>query len=460
MIRLFRSTSVQLALGYAGLFVASSLLLVGLLWWGTAGYLARETAAVIRSDVEAIQDRPPHQGFAGAIDSINDRVGSVADGHATYLLADGALKAIAGNLAVWPAAVKPKAGWYQVVLSQAGQYRATEMEEVALPGGYHLLVGRDVQDRAQVRALIVTGLSWAAIGALVIAMVGGLWVRRTVLRRVEIINSTVSAIMHGDLSRRLPTRDTSDEFDQLAQTINFMLGQIGKLIEGIRNTSNTVAHDLRTPLTELRAELEEMIRLHPSRVAMVEGVHKAVADIDRVIAIFNALLRLAEIDSGVRRSGFRRVDVAKLATEVAELYGPLTEDKDATFALDAHSGSVVNGDPYLLAQAVGNLVDNAVKYAPRQGTVSLRTACSGDGQIEITVEDDGPGIADAEKPRVTERFYRCLGQGRPEGIGLGLSLVEAVARLHNGELALRDNDPGLSATLRLPAENADVPADS
>jgi len=175
-----------------------------------------------------------------------------------------------------------------------------QIEEATLPEGYRLLVGRDIQDRAEIRALIVEGLGWATLGAIIIAVVGGLLVRRAVLRRVEIINRAATAIVHGDLSPRLPTRDTSDEFDQLAQMINLMLQQIENLIESIRNTSNAVAHDLRTPLAELRARLEELTRIRPTRDGLIEGIQEAVADIDRVIGIFNALLRLVEIDSGVR----------------------------------------------------------------------------------------------------------------------------------------------------------------
>ena len=450
MLKLLRSTSVRLALGYAVLFVVSSLLLVGLLWWRTAGYLDRETAAVIRADTQLIKDDLVYRGPSGAARTINERIGEAGDGGAVYLLADSTLKPIAGNLQAWPAEVKAKPGWYQVPLVRNDRIRVMQIEEVALPGGFHLLVGRDIQDRAEVRTLIVDGLGWAAASAFILAIAGGLLVRRAVLRRVEVINRTAGAIVRGDLSRRLPTRDTADEFDQLAQTINVMLQQIESLIEGIRNTSNAVAHDLRTPLTELRTQLEELIRVRPSREAMLEGIHEAVVDIDRVIGVFNALLRLVEIDSGVRRSGFRRVDLTNIATEVAELYGPLIEEKKAALDVTIGKRLVVNGDPHLLAQAIGNLVDNAVKYTPCRGAVSLRIECCNDREIDIVVADNGPGIADADKPRVTQRFYRCGTGGETAGTGLGLSLVEAVARLHNGSLNLGDNHPGLMASLKLP----------
>jgi signal transduction histidine kinase len=451
VLKLLRSSSVRLALGYAALFVASSLLLVGLLWWRTAGYLDREVAAIIRSDTRAIEDDMHYQGQRAAAETINERLGEVSDGSAVYLLADSSLNPIAGNLQTWPPEVKPKPGWYRVPLVRNDRIRVMQIQEAALPGGLHLLVGRDIQDRAEVRALIIDALGWAAGGAFVLAIVGGVLVRRAVLRRVEVINSTAAAIVHGDLSQRLPTRDTTDEFDQLAQTINLMLQQIEDLIGGIRNTSNAVAHDLRTPLGELRTRLEEMIRLRFSRQDMIEGIHAAVADVDRVIGIFNALLRLVEIDSGVRRSEFRQIDLADIATEVAELYAPLIEDKKAAFNVNVRDGLAVNGDPHLLAQAVGNLVDNAVKYTPCHGAVSLRIERCNDKEIDIVVADSGPGIADTEKPRVTQRFYRCGAGRETSGSGLGLSLVEAVARLHDGSLQFGDNHPGLIASLKLPA---------
>jgi len=185
-----------------------------------------------------------------------------------------------------------------------------------------------------------------------------------------------------------------------------------------------------------------------------EEIQRAVADIDRVIAIFNALLRLAEIDSGVRRSGFRRIELGALMTEVAELYAPLTEDKQAAFVVDAPEGLAVNGDPHLIAQAVGNLVDNAVKYIPSRGTISLRAARAADGAIRIVVADNGPGIPEGEEARATQRFYRCATEETRAGIGLGLSVVEAVARLHDGSLSLASNHPGLRAEIRLPSAPA------
>lgn len=451
MTRLWRSTSVRLALAYALLLVVSSLTLLGLVWWNTVGYLDREIDAVIAADIRAIGDRLQDFGLAGAVQTVQERVDANSDKKAIYLLADPFLKPLAGNVDAWPLKIDRRLGWHEVALVYEGQMHATRLLHVALPGNFQLIVGRDVQDRAAMQAMVLRSGIWAAALALLLAVAGGLLVRRFVLRRIETINRTTAAIVAGDLGRRIPVRGAGDEFDQLAATINGMLEQIQQLIEGVRNVSNAIAHDLRTPLAELRARLEDILRRPPDRDLALDSLGEAVADIDRLIGVFNALLRLAEIDSGLRRAGFGKVQLAPLAADLAELYEPAAAEKGVRLSLETMSGLDVSGDPFLLAQAVGNLLDNAVKYTPAGGHVRLASGRDEAGRPQITVADSGPGIPEAERGRVTERFYRgdaARGQG---GVGLGLSLVQAVARLHGGSLALADNAPGLRAVLTLPA---------
>jgi signal transduction histidine kinase len=450
MIRLLRSTSVRLALGYAGLFIASSLLLVGLLWWRTAAYLDREIDAVIYADTQAIGDRFRDFGLSGVIETIQERSGSRGDKNAIYLLVNPARQRLAGNLSGWPAEIGYATGWYQVEMRHEEQNHATRLLNVALPGGFQLLVGRDVEDRDQVRALILNGLAWATGAALVIATLGGILARRALLARVDTISRTTAAIVQGDLAQRVPEGGTADEFDQLSRMINRMLDQIQQLIEGVRNVSNAVAHDLRTPLAEARTRLEDILRRRPAPDAVFGEIEGTMDDIDRVIAMSNALLRLAEIDSGVRRSGFRQVDLAEIVREVAELYQPAADAKQITFRVEAPAGLTVNGDPFLLAQAVGNLIDNGIKYTPQHGDVDLRLERRDDGHAEISVADTGPGITDAEKELAIDRFYRGDSSRGQIGFGLGLSLVSSVAKLHRGHLTFGDRHPGLIASLSLP----------
>jgi signal transduction histidine kinase len=253
--------------------------------------------------------------------------------------------------------------------------------------------------------------------------------------------------MRGDLSHRLPGSQSGDELDTLSHTINGMLDQIEQLFHGIRDVSNAIAHDLRTPLAELRSRLEELSLTRPSAHETFAEIDAAVADVDRVIRIFNALLRLAEIDTGMRRSGFVSVNAAELAAQAVELYVPAAELKGISLTCRDTGPIPVSGDPLLLAQAVSNLIDNALKYASDGGKVTVEVLRGAQGAIEIAVSDDGPGISDSEKIKAPERFYRGdTSRGTP-GVGLGLSLVAAVAKLHGGELVLTDNHPGLRAQM-------------
>src|SRR6185437_6306158 len=276
---------------------------------------------------------------------------------------------------------------------------------------------------------------------------GGVLIRQAILARIDSIQQTVLAIVQGDLSHRLPARRSGDELDTLAHTINGMLDQIEQLVHGIRDVSNSIAHDLRTPLAELRSRLEELSLTRPSSEETFVEVEAAVADVDRVIRIFNALLRLAEIDTGMRRSGFVQVNANDVAAEVVEFYFPAAELKDVTLAFNSNGQVSVSGDPTLLAQAVGNLIDNALKYSRERGSVNVEVKTRSDGAVEVSVADNGPGIPDEEKPKVAQRFYRGDSSRGTPGVGLGLSLVQAVAKLHGGTLELTDNHPGLCARM-------------
>jgi signal transduction histidine kinase len=442
---LARSTSVRLAAGYAALFLVSSFLVAAFVWWNTAAYLDSETDAVIIAETRALADRFDDNGVPGLVEAIRERLQQLPDDSTVILLVGPARQPLAGNLAAWPLNADPRPGWYEVRLVRRGNAALTRFLHFELPGGLHLLVGRVVQERVLIRHRILEGLLWGSALVVGLAFLGGLLFRRLLLARVEAIASTAARIADGDLSQRVPTRGTEDEFDELAATINRLLAQIEQLIEGVRNVSNAIAHDLRTPLTELRSRLETLLRQGDPAV-----VEAAIADTDRLIGVFNALLRLAEIDSGMRRSGFRRTSLRELLAQVVELYEPAAEAKDVTLTADLAADASVDGDPSLLAQAVGNLLDNAVKYTPPGGHVGV-TLRSGGDEAQIVVADDGPGIPEEDRAHAIERFWRGDRSRHTPGVGLGLSVVSAVARLHRGRLDLADNDPGVRATLTLPA---------
>lgn len=281
--------------------------------------------------------------------------------------------------------------------------------------------------------------------------------RRTqaILTKVDEIRDAASRIVEGDLSRRLSPAGGGKELEMLVHTVNRMLDQIDNLMQAVRHTSNAIAHDLRTPLTELRLRLEELLKTRPPQTTTFAAIDNAVADLDRTLAIFNALLRLAEIDTGRRRAGFVEVDVSALVDEVAEFYRPLAELKGIELSVRLGQHLVTLGDPAMLAQAIGNLIDNALKYAPSGSLVVAETSRASAQAIEIVVADNGPGIPDEEKPRAVERFYRGENPSGAPGVGLGLTLVAAVARLHDGALVLSDNHPGLRASVSVKARRDD-----
>ncbi len=389
------------------------------------------------------------RGPAGLSDFIKERVGMQIAGERILLLADGSLRPLAGNLTAWPRGIPDEPGSYTLPIDLDGQRSTVSIVRTALPGGYNLLVGRDVERYAPLERRFWSGLAAAVAVLLVAGLLGGILIRRALLSRIQSIQQTVAAIMRGDLSHRLQVRPSGDELNTLAQTINRLLEQIEQLVHGVANVSNSIAHDLRTPLAELRSRLEELSLTRPSTEETFQEIDAAVSDVDSVIRIFNALLRLAEIDAGMRRSGFVEVDVADLTAKAVEFYLPAAELENLSFVFRDPGPVLVRGDRVLLAQAINNLVDNALKYVGKGGRITVEVLRRTDGMVAIAVSDNGPGIPDAEKPKVAQRFYRGdTSRGTP-GVGLGLSLVEAVAKLHGGALELADNHPGLRARITL-----------
>lgn len=447
MIRFLRFSALNLALGYIVLGIAVLALFATPLWYAWRQEIDTTRMEFLQEESQAMADIFRKDGAEALASAIETHVGRQLTAGQLVLFADASLLRIAGNLPAWPPAVPKSSGTYTLTINPGGSSMQAVLMPSTLPGGYNLLVGRDITRFKSLESLFWYGLACASGTTLLLGVFGGLLIRRVLLSEVHEINQTVSAIVEGDLSRRLPMRGGRDELDMLTQTVNRMLDQIEHLVNGVRNVSNAIAHDLRTPLAELRSRLEELSVTRPTSEETFAEIETAVADVDRVIGIFNALLRLAEIDTGARRSGFVRIDIAKVASEAGEFYQPVAELKGVSLTFASPGELTVAGDPLLLAQAIGNLIDNALKYAQEKGAITVQAAQRSDGAIEVSVSDDGPGIPDDEKPKVTERFYRGDASRGTPGVGLGLSLVAAVAKLHGGMLELTDNHPGLRATL-------------
>jgi signal transduction histidine kinase len=450
MIRLLRFSALTVAFSY----VAVSLIVLAAfatpLWYAWRETVEEGRAQLLQADTNRLANVFNKQGVTALAVAIDTEVGTQPNGaRELVVLADASLARLAGNLPAWPHNVPDSPGKYTLPIDVGGRSIRVVLRRTALPGGYHLLVANDVGKYRTLEQFFVYGLVAATTIVLLLGVVGGLLVRRSLLSKVHDINRAASAIMQGNFSHRLPAYAGENELNALVATENRMLDQIEHLIGGIKNVSNAIAHDLRTPLAELRSRLEELWLVRPEPEQTFTEIDGAIADVDRVLGIFNALLRLAEIDTGVRRSGFIEVDAAAIASEVAEFYQPVAELQGRTLSFSSSGPLALAGDPLLLAQAIANLIDNALKYAQENGAITIEALHGPEGQIEISVSDDGPGIRDQEKPKVLERFYRGDASRGTPGAGLGLTLVAAVAKLHGGALRLTDNHPGLRATLML-----------
>jgi hypothetical protein len=446
---LFRSAGFRFAVVYAVLLALSAAALALFLWWATAGLLDRQTEAAIRADAQGLSERWMESGLPGLMLTIDDRLAQNVDDDAIYLLVDPRMHRIAGNLERWPGSVSEAGPWYELPVQRAGMRSLAHVQRYDLPNGYHLLIGRDVQVRAQLRTLLTDALLWALVIVGAMATAGALVVRGLFRRTLANVSATAGAIAAGDFTQRVKLSGRGDEFDQLAEVINDMLDRIGRLMDGVRQVSNSIAHDLRTPITRARTRLEDALLHADSPCTLRAAIERAIVDLDGIVAVFQALLRIAEIEAGSRRSSFARLDAAVLLAGVAELYGVVAEERGVCLAVDLPTALPAFGDGALIQQAVANLVDNSVKFSPPEGTVRLDAVAAPHG-LEITVADQGPGIPNGERDKATERFYRGETARSTPGSGLGLALVQAVAHLHGGTLHLEDNQPGLRATLTLP----------
>jgi signal transduction histidine kinase len=435
---------------YALLFAVSALALVLFLWWATAGLLDRQVEAAIRADAQGLSEQWQGGGLTALQTTIEDRLAENVDDDAIYLLTDSGLHPMAGNLTGWPAAVTETDTPYNLTVTRAGIASMARVQRFDLPDGSKLLIGRDVETRTPLRALLTSALLWSLVLLAVLGSVGGLIMQRLFRRMIASVSVTAGAIAQGDLGQRVRLSGRGDEFDGLAETINEMLDRIARLMDGVRQVSNSIAHDLRTPIARARARLEDAAEHAEGTAELRAAVGRAVSDLDSVAAVFDALLRIAEIEAGSRRSAFADLDLAPLMTDLAELYAPSAEERGLTLVAAVPPHLPVHGDRDLLGQALVNLLDNALKFSPEGSVVRLEAAETSDAII-LVVQDRGPGIPEADRTRATERFFRGESARQTPGSGLGLALVEAVAHLHGGTLDLADAAPGLRAVLRIPA---------
>ncbi|MEA1050828.1 ATP-binding protein [Lamprobacter modestohalophilus] len=452
------SSTFRLALLYMLLVGVSVAILLGFIYWSTAGYMARQTDATIGAEIQGLAEQYRRRGLAGLSTVIAERIARDPQGASIYLLTAPSGNPIIGNLDSWPQVAPDAGGWVRFRARQSLAEDVTIEHETRakvfrLRGDLRLLVGRDVRELTAIRQLILDAMTWGLAITVGLALLGGWLMGAGIVRRLDVVNQVSREIMQGNLSRRVPSAGTGDDFDQLADNLNRMLERIEALMLSIRQVSDNIAHDLRTPLTRLRNRLELLHGADLSDEARAE-VEVAIADADELLSAFNALLRIARIEAGSRRAAFADLDPLPLLQDVAELYEPLAAESLQTIQVEGvaeNSPCRLHADRDLLFQAIANLVDNAIKHSPSGGQIRLHAECS-ETHVELSVTDEGPGIPPELRDKVLQRFFRIDESRAAPGHGLGLSLVQAVAQLHGAALSLEDAAPGLRVRLRLPKQ--------
>ena len=463
-IKPLSTSTFRLTLAYLGLFSLSAAIILAVVYIVGARFVDRQLRDTINEEVTWLLEQSSHSGLAGLRLLVAERAAAEPNRRAIFLMTDPAGHRIAGNLEGWPSARADDEGFVSFTVNVMDDGRRLPREHEAkarvinIEGGFRLLVGRDINDltqtQRQMRAAILLG-----VGVMVVlGLLGGLILSRWMLNRLERINRTTRRIMAGDLGQRIRIDGHDDEFDELAQNVNAMLERIERLLVGMRQVSEDIAHDLRTPLNRMRSRIEVALMGAPSSDESRGLLEETLQDADRLIETFNALLAIARAEAGAQHADWERLDLAELARDVAELYEPLAEERSILLRLELGQGAIVRCHRQLVAQAIANITDNAVKYTPPGGTVTLATSAR--PVPSVTVGDSGPGIPLELREHAKQRFVRLDEQRSTPGSGLGLSLVEAVAKLHDARLTLEDNGPGLRVQLVFqpaPAEEAPPP---
>ena len=453
--KLLRTTVFKLSLVYLVVFALGAGLVLMRVGMNVKELFDDQIDQTVEAEIAGLSEQYRQGGVRRLVETVERRANQ--PGSSVYLVTTFAGERIAGNVAQLPVGVLERPGLIETRYARmdgvVAEHRALA-RIFLLPGGFRLLVGRDLEDREALRGLMLRAL-FTSLGWLVlIGTAGGIFVAMRVLRRVDAMSASAQTIMSGDLAQRLPRTGSGDELDRLATSLNAMLERIGELMKGLQEVSDNIAHDLKTPLTRLRNGVDEALRTAQSPDDYRACLEKVVEESEGLIRVFNALLMIARLESGAAQEAMQEFDVAEVARDVAELYDAVAEDQGVMLTLDAQASLMMRGGRELIGQALANLVDNAIKYGTpsedgAQAVVNIAARCIGD-RIELTVADWGPGIAAQDRARVLERFVRLEGSRSRPGSGLGLSLASAVARLHHGALRLDDNEPGLRVTIDLP----------
>jgi signal transduction histidine kinase len=459
--KLIRTTAFRLTLVYLFLFALFAASLLGYFAWNTRRLITEQ----ITTTVNAESDIFGRRGLRGLVLTIENR--ALRPGANLYLVTTPAGQAIAGNVGSLAPGVMATTGWSETAYRRLDEQDTADhfalVRVTELSSGFRLLIGRDLEERRRLFGIVAHAAQWSVLIVVVLGLGGGIFVARRVLRRIDAMTGTTQRIMAGDLSGRLPVGRSGDELDRLAGNLNAMLERIEALMMGLKEVSDNIAHDLKTPLTRMRNRAEEALAKSGSEAEYRNALERTIEESDGLIRTFNALLMIARAESGQARGNMDDFDAADVANGIHELYEPLAEDDGMTLHVKTEPAPL-HGNRELISQALANLVENAIKYgkppvaaqplgadaAASNREILIEARRAGD-QVLLSVTDHGPGIPQADRKHAVERFVRLEASRTQPGSGLGLSLASAVATLHGGDLRLGDAHPGLTATLAIPA---------
>jgi signal transduction histidine kinase len=465
--KLIRTTAFRLTLVYLFLFALFAASLLGYFAWNTRRLVTEQITTTVNAETGEISDIFGRRGLRNLVFTLENR--ALRPGANLYLVTTPAGQAIAGNVGSLSPGVMATTGWSETAYRRLEEQDSAEHRALVrvteLAGGFRLLVGRDLEERRRMFGIVAKAAQWSVLIVVVLGLGGGIFVARRVLRRIDAMTGTTQRIMAGDLGGRLPVGRSGDELDRLAENLNAMLERIEALMTGLKEVSDNIAHDLKTPLTRLRNRAEEALAKSGTEAEYRNALERTIEESDGLIRTFNALLMIARAESGQARDNMSDFDAADVASGIHELYEPLAEDAGMALRLKAASAPL-HGNRELISQALANLVENAIKYGKPlpaaqplgadaiagddRKVISIEARREGD-QVLLSVTDRGPGIPEADRKHAVERFVRLEASRTQPGSGLGLSLASAVATLHGGELRLADADPGLAASLAIPA---------
>jgi signal transduction histidine kinase len=465
--KLIRTTAFRLTLVYLFLFALFAASLLGYFAWNTRRLITEQITGTVNAETGEISDIFARRGLRGLVFTIENR--ALRPGANLYLVTTTNGQAIAGNVGSLAPGVMGSSGWSETAYRRLDDQDNTDHRALVrvteLTSGFRLLIGRDLEERRRLFDIVAKAAQWSVLIVIVLGLGGGIFVARRVLRRIDAMTGTAQRIMAGDLSGRLPVGRSGDELDRLAENLNAMLERIEALMVGLKEVSDNIAHDLKTPLTRLRNRAEEALAKSGNEVEYRSALERTIEESDGLIRTFNALLMIARAESGQARDNMTNFDAADVANGIHELYEPLAEDDDMMLHVKT-SPAPLHGNRELISQALANLVENAIKYGkPAPAAMPLgadATAGSREiliearrdrDQVLLSVTDHGAGIPEADRGHAVERFVRLEASRTLPGSGLGLSLASAVATLHGGDLTLGDANPGLRATLAIPARS-------